>query len=86
MIPVNINEQILVKLNERGQQILKNYYQKFNLDDEQLKFSIETNSEGFYQTELWNFCAIFGPYFNVGGDNISENNEIFFNDSILKED
>lgn len=86
MIPVNINEHIFVKLNERGQRILKNYYLKLQVDDEQMKYCIETNSEGYYQTELWNFCAIFGPYFNIGGDNISENNEIFFNDSILKKD
>ena len=86
MIPVNINEHIFVKLNERGQRILKNYYLKLQVDDEQMKYCTETNSEGYYKTPLWNFCAIFGRYFDIGGDNISENNEIFFNDSILKKD
>lgn len=67
---LNINENIKVKLNDTGIQILKSrhaqlvqctkYNQPFTLPS--------TDSNGYSIFQLWTFMQIFGPHMHLGSE------------------
>jgi hypothetical protein len=52
---INLNASILVRLDEKGRKILKDYYKTENDN----LFKSETK-EGFWEFQIWQFADIFG--------------------------
>lgn len=55
----NINDYVKVKLNERGYEILRNYY------GGEIPFFKETDDLGYISFQLWEFMYIFGNFVNL---------------------
>ena len=54
-IPFNLNNDILVKLNNKGEKILNDYIVKDHHYD-----GFEVNDEGYTKFQAWEFMNIFG--------------------------
>lgn len=83
MFIYNINNNIKVKLTERGKAILEhevadtiNILKNLNFSDDYFPYPEDTN--GYTEFQLWNFMRIFGNYFYIGCPPIIEKNEIIF--------
>ena len=61
---VNLNEYIKVKLTDKGKEIYRNHYH--DIDDEYVP-TLDTDKEGYYKFQLWEFMQIFGEHFHMGG-------------------
>lgn len=79
----NINDQIEVKLTDRGKSILNEYVTEqlekvsyLNLPADYMPY--KTDSRGYIKFTLWKFINIFGGHFWNGGPQLVENNEIIF--------
>lgn len=70
---INLNDEIKVKLTERGKHIINSYYtdsfkeinEKYNAHLH-VPFEIEVDEEGYSKFLLHEFMHIFGPYLYVG--------------------
>jgi len=59
----NINDEIQVKLNDKGREI---YLHAFD-DDVPERVSLpEEDAEGYSKFQMWVFMQIFGPHINMG--------------------
>ena len=74
----NINGMIECKLSDNGEKILRNYYSRFELDDEMFKHAIRKEPNGNNRFELWFFGHVFGNSMYNGAENIVEENVIYF--------
>lgn len=57
---VNLNENIKVKLTDKGKEIYRSYYH--NIDDEYVP-TLDIDEEGYCEFQLWVFMQIFGKHF-----------------------
>ncbi len=73
LIPLNLNSEINVKLNEKGKQIYKSYLTGWSVKNVE-----EYLSADYVKFQLYDFMNIFGPSLYAGGDTIILDNEIFF--------
>lgn len=78
----NINDKIKVKLTEHGRSILEkdvtntlSMLKGFNYQDYS---PYHTDEEGYTEFTLWDFMRIFGSHFQMGCQQIIEQNEIIF--------
>ena len=68
---VNLNENIKVKLTDKGKEIYRNYWH--DIDDEDVSI-LEVDEEGYCEFQLWHFMKIFGKHFFMLGDSPCETN------------
>ena len=70
---VNLNENIKVKLTDKGKEIYRNYYHDIDVNDEDVP-TLEVDKEGYCEFQLWHFMRIFGEHFYMGGCSPCETN------------
>lgn len=66
----NINGLVECKLTDHGEKILRDYYSKFELDDEMFKHAIRKEHNGNNLFSVWLFGLIFGDSFLDYDENI----------------
>ncbi|RYI30554.1 hypothetical protein EVU96_09060 [Bacillus infantis] len=54
---LNINQQVKVKLNEKGKELLFNHYDEFVL---------QLDQDGYYKIQLWKLMQVFGNHLHMG--------------------
>lgn len=78
----NINDEIKVKLTDKGKEILAKEIAEGNkvarLDPDFVLSDYQEDEEGYIHPQLWDFMRIFGSHFFNGGPCYIENNEIIF--------
>lgn len=65
----NANEQVRVKLNERGVAILKQDHETLQthlLPKYRREFVLKLDEEGYYRCALWALMQDFGPHMQLG--------------------
>ena len=80
-IILNFNDNVRVKLNDRGYQIWHQDYNKYVSYDFRRpldSFKKEADSEGFVIFQLWEFMNIFGSHLSNGFDPPCETNIEFY--------
>ncbi len=81
-VKFNINDEIKVKLTDKGQEILAKEIAEGNqvarLDPDFVPSDYQEDEEGYIHPQLWDFMRIFGSHFFNGGPCYIENNEIIF--------
>lgn len=81
----NINGLVECKLTDHGEKILRDYYSKFELDDEMFKHAIRKEPNGNNRFELWFFGHVFGNTMYNGAKNVIEDNLIYLQENDLEE-
>ena len=86
----NINDFIKVKLTSFGKDVYYHQYddwnKKYNLVVPITPMELKVDEDGFTEFQLWDFMNIFGKYFFNGSvEQIMERNNIYFDDTYLKE-
>jgi len=76
-IHFNLNNEVKVKLNEKGKEIYLSHLKKVSSEPE-CAFVRETNSDGYTTFQLWDLMKLFGDYMRLGEEPVFENNEIIF--------
>lgn len=69
---VNMNDNVRVKLTDRGRQILRQNWAKYGV-----QYEIREDEDGYYQTQLWCLFQDFGKSIRIGG-NLPFSTEIEF--------
>ena len=65
----NANEQVRVKLDERGEAILKRDHDALQLHllpKYRREFVLKLDEEGYYRCALWSLMQDFGPHMMLG--------------------
>ena len=75
----NINDEIKVKLTEKGIKVLNAYY----INAYQRKYFYCPDENGYYRLQLWVFMNIFGPYMHIGNNDMFEDMNILINEDDL---
>lgn len=79
----NVNQQVKVKLTEKGIKILKEKHDSLN---EHIisrggtplgEFELRLDEDGYYRTQLWCLMHDFGKHMFIGTDNPFETDMIF---------
>lgn len=78
-IHFNLNEEVKVKLNEKGKEIYLSHLKEISSEPECV-FVRKTNSSGYTTFQLWDLMKLFGDYMRLGEEAVFENNEIIFKD------
>lgn len=68
-VQFNANEQVRVKLNERGEAILrKQHADLVNATQGRYDepFVLKLDEEGYYRAQLWSLRQTFGPHMTLG--------------------
>lgn len=71
-VPFNINDNVRVKLNERGLEIHKNWHDGFlellpeHVRDKHPYRMPEVDILGYYECQLWSLMEMFGPHIRLG--------------------
>lgn len=60
MVRFNLNDYVLIQLNDKGIELLREYY---NSDPEIYKSDSEP---GYYKFQFWEFIDIFGKEMSIG--------------------
>ena len=71
IIKLNINDIIKVKLTEYGEKVLDKKY-----DENQKRHVCQFDKDGYFSTQIWVMCAIFGEEFAMYAPQLFESNEI----------
>ena len=85
----NINNLIKVRLTDHGKDIFYHQHDEFNRRYGNGKEIIEprypdVDEDGFTIFQLWHFMEIYGPYISITAPNFIENNNIYIEESDLK--
>lgn len=57
LVNFNLNNNIIVRLDEKGKEILRNYFDSENISTRECK-----KLPGYYELQFWMFIDIFGKY------------------------
>jgi hypothetical protein len=59
----NLNDQVRVKLSDKGRQILRDNHAAMNIP---FSLTIREDENGYYHTQLWCLFQDFGPHIKIG--------------------
>lgn len=81
-IPINVNENIKIKLTDRAKDIYYHQYDEFLRQYPHI-VSVKphlpkVDEDGFTTMQLWTFMELYGKEYHIGGVALTENNEIYF--------
>lgn len=82
--PFNINDEIKVKLTDKGRAVYESYWTAVLASSNGLKppsLDKWTDEDGWISFQLWDAMTIFGPYCHNGGPNLFVNNTILIPNS-----
>jgi hypothetical protein len=74
----NLNDNVLIKLTDRGRQVLKEQHEQFNLDfpsmpDDYKKYRpLKEDINGYSKWQLWVLMEKFGTHIHIGMDPLFE--------------
>lgn len=74
----NINDEIKVKLTEKGSRAMYNYYICRGCITSKLP-----DENGYTRFQLWEFMSIFGQYMHIGNNDMFEDLNILINEDDL---
>jgi hypothetical protein len=89
MKTLNVNDTVLVKLKEKGYQMLADRHNKYlgvlpNWDFRNADYyKSKADKDGYTAFQLWSFMQDFGPYIRLGYD-LPFETDIKINESYLK--
>ena len=66
MMKFNVNQNVLVKLTEEGETILKNYFGELRDRLGLPEYEIFYDENGYVQFQMWNLMQIFGDHLHNG--------------------
>lgn len=67
-IAVNLNHTIRFRILPRGADAYVKHFRDFGAEPLPISTYFKTDAEGWSETQIWNFCAIFGPVMGMGFD------------------
>lgn len=76
-IHFNINNEVKVKLNEKGKEIYLSHLKEISSEAE-CDYARKTNSYRYTTFQLWDLMKLFGDHMRLGEEPVFENNEIIF--------
>jgi hypothetical protein len=80
-VPFNINDEIKVKLTDKGRAVYESYWMAVLAGSNGLQppsLNKWTDENGWTSFQLWDAMTIFGPHCYNGGPLMFENNTILF--------
>ena len=79
----NINSYVYVKLNNKGEHFLKQYFrERSNETGIELEYKVKTVN-GYHQFQMWEFINIFSEHMNMGHYPVIEGNNFYFEEGDL---
>ena len=76
---INLNDEVKIKLNDKGIEILKQEHERINqLLERKDKFEVKLDEDGYYKEQLWRIMQVFGKHIALGADVPFETDIIVF--------
>lgn len=67
-LAVNLNDTVRFRLTPHGVALYDAHYEALGMKPPAMTLTLRLDADGWCQTQLWNFCNIFGPGMHIGGD------------------